>query len=190
MVMQAVSILEDETLQDGFMELPDIRGTGDSRVFGELNTGFWWESTQEDAPEVIFVHILGDFTSNNPIFLSADKGAVVLPIILYLDGTWLAKGGTHSCTPLSMTIGNLPRHVMNKSSAKRVKNSVFSLKISLCYDQMLAYIPKLKTSKQNSKRKPFMAANRELYHNILRNILRSLNECHNQGGFRATRVIL
>jgi hypothetical protein len=42
MVMQAVSILEDETLQDGFMESPDIRGTGDSRVFGELNTGFWW----------------------------------------------------------------------------------------------------------------------------------------------------
>ena len=121
MVMQAVSILEDETLQDGFMEFPDIRGTGDSRVFGELNTGFWWESTQEDAHEVIFVHILDDFSSNNPIFLSVDKGAVVLPIILYLDGTWLAKGGTHSCTPLSMTIGNLPRHVMNKSSAKRVK---------------------------------------------------------------------
>ena len=66
MVMQAVSILEDETLQDGFMEVPDIRGTGDSRVFGELNTGFWWEYTQEDAPEVIFVHVLGDFTSNNP----------------------------------------------------------------------------------------------------------------------------
>lgn len=125
MVMQAVSILEDETLQDGFMESPDIRGTGDSRVFGELNTGFWWESTQEDAPEVIFVHILGDLTSNNPIFLSAGKGAVVLPIILYLDGTWLAKGGTHSCTPLSMTIGNLPRHVMNKSSAKRVKKTVY-----------------------------------------------------------------
>ena len=125
MVMQAVSILEDETLQDGFMESPDIRGTGDSRVFGELNTGLWWESTQEDAPEVIIVHILGDLTSNNLIFLSAGKGAVVLPIILYLDGTWLAKGGTHSCTPLSMTIGNLPRHVMNKSSAKRVKKTVY-----------------------------------------------------------------
>ena len=147
MVMQAVSILEDETLQDGFMEFPDIRGTGDSRVFGELNTGFWWESTQEDAPEVIFVDILGHISSNNPIFLSADKGAVVLPIILYLDGTWLTKGGTHSCTPLSMTIGNLPRHVMNKSSAKRVNNSAFSLQISFHYDQMLAYIPKLKTSK-------------------------------------------
>ena len=71
MVMQAVSILEDETLQDGFMESPDIRGTGDSRVFGELNTGLWWESTQEDAPEVIFAQIFGDLTSNNPNFLSA-----------------------------------------------------------------------------------------------------------------------
>lgn len=53
------------------------------------------------------------------------QGATVVPIIGYLDGTWLSKGGGHSATPMSMTIGNLPRHVMNKSIAKRVRWLLF-----------------------------------------------------------------
>ena len=88
MVMQAVSILEDETLQDGFMELPDIRGTGDSRVFGELNTGFWWESTQEDAPEVIFVHILMIFHQITQYFCPWTRG----PLFCQLYCTLMEHG--------------------------------------------------------------------------------------------------
>ena len=88
MVMQAVSILEDETLQDGFMEFPDIRGTGDSRVFGELNTGFWWESTQEDAPEVIFVHILVILHQTTQYFCQRTRG----PLFCQLYCTLMEHG--------------------------------------------------------------------------------------------------
>jgi len=52
-IEQLVSILEDPKLQDGFMDSPDVQGTGDDRVFGELNTGLWWERTQDAAPEVM-----------------------------------------------------------------------------------------------------------------------------------------
>jgi hypothetical protein len=57
-IQQLVSILEDPNLQDGFMDSPDVQGTGDDRVFGELNTGMWWERSQEAAPEVISVIFL------------------------------------------------------------------------------------------------------------------------------------
>ena len=49
----------------------------------------------------------------------------MLPIFLYLDGTWLSEGGGHTITPVSMKIGNLPRHVMNRSDAKRVQNDIY-----------------------------------------------------------------
>lgn len=80
------------------------------------------------------MYIFGLETSNilmkiDDIVILFRKGAVLLPVILYIDGTWLSKGGGHNATPMSCTIGNLPRHVMNKSSAKRVNVSVFLTKI-------------------------------------------------------------
>ena len=102
MVSQVVSILEDDTMQEGFMTEADVRGEGSSRVRGEMNTGDWWEETEKEAP----------------------VGSVVVPLIVYIDETWLSKGGGHACCPISMTIGNLPRAVMNKSSAKRVSCNV------------------------------------------------------------------
>ena len=61
---------------------------------------------------------------NHHILLQITKiwrqDATLLPIILYTDGTWLSKNGAHNAKPLSMTIGNFPRHVMNKNTAKKV----------------------------------------------------------------------
>ena len=54
-MQQVVSILEDPRLQDGFMTAPDVKGTGDTRVFGEMNTGMWWEETQKLIPQVICI---------------------------------------------------------------------------------------------------------------------------------------
>lgn len=48
------------------------------------------------------------------------KGAVLLPLILYADGTWLSKNGSHNIKPLAMTIGNFPRAVLNQDKAKKV----------------------------------------------------------------------
>ena len=38
-VWQIVSILQDPDLQEGFLAAPDVRGVGDDRVYGEMNTG-------------------------------------------------------------------------------------------------------------------------------------------------------
>jgi hypothetical protein len=46
-VQQIVSILEDKTLQAGFLEYADVRGAGNDRVYGEMNTGTFWEETQK-----------------------------------------------------------------------------------------------------------------------------------------------
>ena len=48
------------------------------------------------------------------------QGAVLLPLILYADGTWLSKNGSHNIKPLAMTIGNFPRAVLNQDKAKKV----------------------------------------------------------------------
>jgi len=50
--------------------------------------------------------------------------AILLAIIIYIDGTWLSKGGGHSCCPLSVTLGNFSIKIMNKSIAKKESASV------------------------------------------------------------------
>jgi hypothetical protein len=130
-VDQAVSIIQDPRLQDGFMTDTDIRNENGFRVYGEMNTGHCWEQAQKEAPKVhqFLLQILFQFLLQNVMKFSQNfvdtQGATVVPIIGYLDGTWLSKGGGHSATPMSMTIGNLPRHVMNKSIAKRVRWLLF-----------------------------------------------------------------
>jgi hypothetical protein len=125
-VDQAVSIIQDPSLQDGFMTHTDIRHENGFRVYGEMNTGQCWEEAQKQADEVHHFPLQILFESLLQIVMKFSQnfvytqGAIVVPIVGYLDGTWLSKGGGHSATPMSMTIGNLPRHVMNKSSAKRV----------------------------------------------------------------------
>ena len=57
-ILQAVSILEDEKLQDGFMTASVVEGVGDERIYSELNTGLWWERTQMLIPEVFFISFL------------------------------------------------------------------------------------------------------------------------------------
>ena len=55
----------------------------------------------------------------------------MLAIILYIDGTWLSKGGGHKCTPISVTLGNFTLENMNKSIAKEASASCFHEKIIL-----------------------------------------------------------
>ena len=80
----------------------------------------------------------------------------MLPLFLYADGTWLSKGGRQTAKPLSMSIGNFPRAVMNLPEAKRV----------------IAYMPELLGTEKQKKRKPFTAYKRQLYHDVLFEVLR------------------
>ena len=54
---------------------------------------------------------------------------------------------------------------------------------------MVASLPKLKSGKKNSSKRGFKEASRECYHEVLRNLLLSLKNSQEGGGFRAKRVI-
>jgi hypothetical protein len=49
---QAVTIIEDPKLQEGFATASHLQGEGDNRVFGELNTGDNFVAAETESPEV------------------------------------------------------------------------------------------------------------------------------------------
>jgi hypothetical protein len=58
MVDQIVSILGDDRLQEGFLTKPDIKLDAGERIYGELNTGEFWEGAQMEAPPVTYTFLL------------------------------------------------------------------------------------------------------------------------------------
>ena len=119
------------------------------------------------------------------------QGTVLMPILLYLDGTKLSSSGSHSIKPMSMSLGNFPVRQMNKTSAKRVTPS-FLLCILLCnlsYAlQLLCYVPDIQAPKADATKPAFRDAKRYVYHTIIRTILKSIVASQKEGGFRFTRV--
>ena len=115
---QAAALLASNLADDTFMTKADVcfdqQGT---RQLGELNRGKLWERTEnhEDFPEVT-----SNFVSMFLVWLPHLQGAVLLPLILYADGTWLSKNGSHNIKPLAMTIGNFPRKILNQDKSKKV----------------------------------------------------------------------
>ena len=120
------------------------------------------------------------------------QNATLLPIILYTDGTWLSKNGAHNAKPLSMTIGNFPRHVMNKTTAKKVSWAAKldkKLKFFVFFPvaiQVLCYMPSLSVPKKQRQSKAFKEYKRTLYHDTLFDVLRPVRHAQRAGGFYAT----
>ena len=75
---------------------PDVSGRIENG-YSELNTGTWWEETQQLTP-----------------------GLKVLPLIFYLDDTHLSRNGRASAKPFSMTIGIFPLDYIMKDESKTV----------------------------------------------------------------------
>lgn len=71
---------------------------GSEREWEELNTGEWWRLAE----------------------LALPLGALLLPLILYLDGTWLSANGAHTIKPFMLTIGNFLLRTMNRNEAKKL----------------------------------------------------------------------
>ena len=65
--------------------------------YGELNTGTWWEETQQLHP-----------------------GKIIMPLIFYLDGVALTKTNRKSIKPITMTVGNLKLADQNKDKNKKL----------------------------------------------------------------------
>ena len=157
------------------------------RVYGQLNTGEWWERTEESGqmPTVLFIYwflmeLIASFLQN----------AILLPLILYLDGTWLSRGGGHNCTPLSVTLGNFTQEARNKPYAKKVSCTLVGEKLfkNRVFWQLLAYMPDLGGTKQQKKTVGYRRTKKEVYHSSLHFILEEVKQCNDAGGFWALRV--
>ena len=55
---------------------------------------------------------------------------MLLPLILYLDGTWLSANGSHSVKPWMMGIGNHPMHVQDRPGTKKVNVHYRNVKLT------------------------------------------------------------
>ena len=116
----AREIINDSNLQHGFLEAGEELMDLNERTYTELNTGNWWLSTERDElPQVITRTVAVKYMYINNKFVAL-QGAILLPLILYLDGTWLSQNGSHNIKPWMMSIGNLPISVQNLPRAKKV----------------------------------------------------------------------
>jgi hypothetical protein len=108
-----------------------VNSEGD-RIYEHLNTGLWWKKTEEKVREA-----------------HGDVGLV--PIILYLDGTWLSKNGRHNAKPISMSLGNFDKAVYNQDASKRV----------------IGYMPPLPASAEVRKKAHYKREKRRMEHHVL-----------------------
>ena len=118
------------------------------RIYEHLNTGLWWKQTEEKVREA-----------------HGDVGLV--PIILYLDGTWLSKNGRHNAKPISMSLGNFDKPVYNQDASKRV----------------IGYMPPLPASAQVRKKAYYKREKRRMEHHVLAAMLEAIQHSFDSGGF-------
>jgi hypothetical protein len=51
------------------------------------------------------------------------QGAVLLPLIMYVDGTWLSANSNHTAKPCWMGIGNHSIDAQHDLNSKKVRNA-------------------------------------------------------------------
>ena len=95
-LMKPENLLLDE--RNPFAEVPD-------GILSDLNTGWWYKETREEICTDPNMHIL-------------------LPIILFLDGSNVDKNGRLQVNPMSFTLGIFKRSVRNKAEAWRTMGYV------------------------------------------------------------------
>lgn len=86
-IEQAVSILADSRLTEDFMTQPGVQYVNEDRVYGEMNTGAFWEGAQEKAPRVIIKMITFCIVFFTVIFFT-----VRVRSSFPLTSTWTARG--------------------------------------------------------------------------------------------------
>jgi len=68
-------------------------------------------------------HVYVTFMSRYGVFSAICiemQGAILIPILLYLDGTWLSSNSNHTAKPMKMGIGNHPIAVQHDLRSKKV----------------------------------------------------------------------
>ena len=90
------------------------------------------------------------------------EGATLVPILLGVDETCLSRLGYVVAHPLYVTIGNLPKQLCQAYH----KNAYV----------LLAYLPILESSGNESKKSAFIEAKRKLFHQCMKMVLDCLDE--------------
>ena len=153
-----VSILMDRKLmktENLLINPDDPFGTQiDQNELGDLNTGWWYRETVEDV-----------CTSDNNL---------LLPIILFIDGTTIDKMGKMQVEPVTFTLGILNREMRKHACSWRTLGYVEDLKnvIHESFDKNASKIISTRTKLQD-------------YHAILEHILKDFQDLQGKnGGFR------
>jgi len=120
--------------------------------YTELNSGRWWKLTQQE--------ILAS--------AMAIVGAIIIPIIPYMDGTWLSNNSNHTAKPCLMGIGNHPTKNQNNVASKK--------HVCLWFD--------LGGSQDQRQRKAYGDYKRKLTHDLLYEILGPVRDAQARGGFK------
>ena len=100
---EAANLLADERLKDGFMTKAHLRkNMNDKRIFAELNTGDWWHNTEK--------------MSGFP------QDAILIPLLLYTDSTWVTRSRGVTAKPIVLSLGNFSRKTLLKKEARRASS--------------------------------------------------------------------
>jgi hypothetical protein len=89
-------------------------------------------------------------------------GATLVPVLLGVDETCLSRFGCVAAHPLYVTIGNLPKQLR----CAYHKNAYV----------LVAYLPILESSGNESKKPAFTEAKRKLFHHCMKIVLDHLDE--------------
>jgi hypothetical protein len=93
-------------------------------------------------------------------------GIGILPLVFYLDGTWVSRTGSSSIKPIAMTLGNFELGLSNRDIAKR----------------LVGYMPGLQGTKSQRKKELYKQAAAHVYHTSFAEILKSVVDMQKQGG--------
>jgi hypothetical protein len=152
---------DPELRKDGFLKEFQHTEAKGMRQYVELNTGEWWEKTEGAMYDP---GLSVDGTAQK---VKAKPGAVLIPIVMYVDGTWLSANGNHTAKPMVMGIGNHPVDTQHNLKSKK--------KVCFC--------PDLGGSKSTRDRAKFKRYKRKLQHDLIYEIMAPVRQAQADGGF-------
>ena len=91
-----------------------------------------------------------------------------MPLVFYLDGTWVSGDRNSSIKPIAMTLGNFELKLSNRDIAKR----------------LVGYMPALQGTKNQRQNVLYKKAAAHVYHTSFAEVLASVVRVQEHGGAR------
>ncbi len=118
----------------------------------ELCTGSWWRDTQKEEEERL-----------------GHRRVILLPLLVYTDGTLLDKFGKRSAKPIMISLGNFSQRKVRMDCAKR----------------LLGFFPEIPfTEEQLNANKKNEAFATQVHSMVISSLVSRVNEIYNGGGVK------